>query len=94
MAKAILMLDADGLALAPATLCAEAVEEARELNLPLFDQVLAQLSAGKEIRAAGAARYELFQEGQRVEMLEVFDTPPPPDGREMATHEINRIGTK
>ena len=82
MAKAILLLDPGGLALAPATLCAEAAEEARRLNLPLIDQVLAQLSAGKEMRANGNSSYELFQAGQRVAMLEIFDTPP--DGTEIS----------
>jgi len=82
VAKAILLLDPGGLALAPATLCAEAAEEARRLNLPLIDQVLAQLSAGKEMRANGNSSYELFQAGQRVAMLEIFDTPP--DGTEIS----------
>ncbi len=75
MAKAILLLDPDGLALAPATLCAEATEEARQLNLPLFDHVLAQLSAGKEMRANGGTSYELYQAGQCVAILEIFETP-------------------
>jgi hypothetical protein len=34
--KAILLLDPDGLALAPATLCAEVAGEAPNPNLPLF----------------------------------------------------------
>jgi hypothetical protein len=76
VAIAILLVDPDGLALAPATLCAEAAEEARQLNLPLFDDVLAQLSAGREMRANGEASYELFQAGRRVAMLEVFGIPP------------------
>jgi hypothetical protein len=76
VAKALLLVDSDGLALAPPTLCAEAAEEARLLNLPLFDYVLAQLSAGREMRANGEASYELFQAGRRVGMLEVFDIPP------------------
>jgi len=50
------------------------------LNLPLIDQVLAQLSVGKEMRANGNSSYELFQAGQRVAMLEIFDAPP--DGTE------------
>ena len=82
MAKAVLLLDPDGLALAPARLCAEAAEEARQLNLPLIDQVLAQLSVGKEMRANGNSSYELFQAGQRVAMLEIFDAPP--DGTEIS----------
>jgi hypothetical protein len=73
--KAILLLDTDGVALAPATLCAEAEEEARKLNLPLFDTVLARLSAGKEMRANGDSCYELCQEGRRVAILEIFDAP-------------------
>lgn len=75
MAKAILLLDPDGLALAPATLCAEAAEEARELNLPLFDRVLAQMTAGKEIRANGEISYELFQAGRRIGVLEILEAP-------------------
>ncbi len=76
MAKAILLLDTDGLALAPATLCAEAAEEARQLNLPLFDHILAQLSAGRELRANGNSSYELIQGGRCVGMVEIFETPP------------------
>jgi hypothetical protein len=76
VAKAILLLDPDGLALAPATLCAEAAEEARQLNLPLLDHVLAQLSAGRELRANGNSSYELIQAGRRVGMVEIFETPP------------------
>jgi hypothetical protein len=76
MMKAVLLLDSDGIALAPATLCADASEEARKLKLPLFDQVLAELSAGMEMRPAGETCYELFDEGQRVAVLEVFEPPP------------------
>lgn len=75
MAKAILLLDPDGLALAPAILCAEAAEEARRRNLPLFDHILAQLSAGAQLRPNGEASYELLQAGQRVAVLEIFETP-------------------
>lgn len=75
MAKAVLLVDPDGLALAPATLCAEGPEEARQLNLPLFDHVLSQLSAGRQIRPNGGTSYELFQAGERVAFLEIFDTP-------------------
>jgi len=82
VAKAILLLDPDGLALASATLCAEAPEEARQLNLPLIDQVLAQLRAGREMRANGNSSYELFQAGQHVAVIEIFDTPP--DGTELS----------
>jgi hypothetical protein len=73
--KAILLLDSDGIALAPATLCAEALEEARRLNLPLFDHVLIELSAGKVIRANSESSYELFEEGERVGRLEIFEAP-------------------
>lgn len=75
MPKAILLVDSDGIALAPATLCAEAVEEAGRLNLPLFDRVLAELSAGKVIRASGESSYELFEQGEHVGRLEIFEAP-------------------
>ena len=73
--KAILLLDSEGIALAPATLCAETQEEARRLNLPLFDQVLAELSKGMEMRVNGGSCYELFEEGERVGRLEIFEAP-------------------
>ena len=76
MMKAVLLLDSEGVALAPATLCTDASDEARKLKLPLFDQVLAELSAGMEMRPAGKTCYELFDEGQRVAVLEVFEPPP------------------
>jgi hypothetical protein len=75
MTTAILLLDPEGVALVPATLCAEAPEEARELDLPLLDQVLSQLSAGKELRPNGDSLYELFQDGQCVAMLEILEAP-------------------
>jgi len=75
VAKAILVLGLDGLALAPAVLCAEAAEEARKLNLPLFEDVFARLSAGKELRINGSTGYELFEAGEWVATLEVFDSP-------------------
>jgi hypothetical protein len=75
VAKAILLLDSDGLALAPPRLCAEDAEEARRLNLPLVGPVLAQLSAGKELRINGFSGYELIQAGECVAMLEVFEAP-------------------
>jgi hypothetical protein len=75
MTKAILLLDSDGIALAPATLCAETQEEAARLNLPLFDRVLAELSAGMEIRANGGSCYELFEEGECVGRLDIFEAP-------------------
>jgi hypothetical protein len=79
VAKAVLLLDPDGLALAPVTLCAEGLEEALQLNLPLFDHVLSQLSAGRQIRPNGGSSYELFQAGERVALLEIFDTPSDPE---------------
>jgi len=79
VAKAVLLLSLDGLALAPATLCAEGTEEARELNLPLFDHVLAELTAGRQIRANGGTSFELFQAGERVALLEIFNTPDAPE---------------
>ena len=75
MTKALLLLDADGVALAPATLCAEVAEEARELKLPLFDQVLVQLSGGLELRANDGSCYELYEEGRCVGLIEVFEAP-------------------
>jgi hypothetical protein len=75
VAKAILLLDPDGLALGPATLCAETAEEARKQNLPVFTDVVAQLSAGAELRVSGSACYQLFRAGQHVAMLEVFEIP-------------------
>ena len=75
MTKAILLLDAEGMALSPATLCAEAEEEARELRLPLFDQVLAQICGGRELRVKGGC-YELYEAGRRVALIEVLEAPP------------------
>jgi hypothetical protein len=73
--KAILPLDSDGVPVAPATLCAEAAEEAHKLRLPIFEQVLAELSEGMEMRAHGASQYELWDQGKLVGMLEVFEAP-------------------
>jgi hypothetical protein len=73
--KAILPLDSDGVPVAPATLCAEAAAEAHELRLPIFEQVLAQLSEGTEMRANGDSQYELWDQGRLVGMLEVFEAP-------------------
>jgi hypothetical protein len=73
--KAVLLLDADGVALAPATLCAEVEQEARDLRLPLFDQVLLQLSGGLELRVNGGSCYELYEEGRCVGLIEVFEAP-------------------
>jgi hypothetical protein len=73
MAKGILVLDSEDVALAPATLCAEGPEEARHLNLPMFNRWLAELSAGLEIRANDECSYDLFEDGERVGRLEVFE---------------------
>jgi hypothetical protein len=78
MSKAILLRDSDGIAVAPATLCAESQDEARRLNLPLFDHVLADLGAGMEIRAHGGSCYELFERGEHVGRLEIFEAPTSP----------------
>ena len=75
MTKAILRLDSDGVPLAPATLCADATEEAHKLRLPIFEQVLAELSEGMEMRANGGSQYELWDQGRLVGMLEVFEPP-------------------
>jgi hypothetical protein len=75
MAKAILVLDSEGIALAPATLCAEAPEEALHLNLPMFNRWHAELTAGLEIRADDGCSYDLFEDGERVGRLEVFEVP-------------------
>ena len=75
MTKAVLRLDSDGVPLAPATLCADAMEEARKLKLPIFEQVLAELSEGMEMRANGGSRYELWHQGRLVGMLEIFEPP-------------------
>jgi len=83
--KAVLRLDSDGVPLAPATLCADAAEEAQQLRLPIFEQVLAQLSEGMEMRANGDSQYELWDEGRLVGMLEVFE-PPRLYGEEKADH--------
>jgi hypothetical protein len=73
--KAVLRLDSDGVPIAPATLCADAAEEAHELRLPTFEQVLEELSEGMEMRANGGYRYELWYQGRLVGMLEVFEPP-------------------
>lgn len=75
MAKAILRLDSDGVPLAPATLCAEAAEEAHRLRLPIFEQVLTQLSDGMQMRANGGSQYELWDDGRVVGLLKVFEAP-------------------
>jgi hypothetical protein len=75
LTKAVLRLDSDGVPLAPATLCADAMEEAHKLKLPIFEQVLAELSEGMEMRANGGSRYELWDQGRLVGMLEIFEPP-------------------
>ena len=75
MTKAVLRLDSDGVPLAPATLCADAMEEAHKLKLPIFEQVLAELSEGMEMRANGGSQYELWDQGRLVGMLEIFEPP-------------------
>jgi hypothetical protein len=75
MGKAILLLDSEGIALAPATLCAEGPEESLHLNLPTFNRVLAGLSAGLEIRADDECSYDLFEDGERVGRPEGFEVP-------------------
>jgi hypothetical protein len=64
-----------GVPVAPATLCAEAAEEAHSLRLPIFEKLLAQLSEGMEMRANGGSQYELWEEGRLVGLLEVFEAP-------------------
>jgi hypothetical protein len=87
MSKAILLLDSDGVALAPATLCAEDTEEAQRLNLPLFDRVLAESSAGMEIRPNGSSCYDLLDEGVRTGRLEVFEAPSSPANEMAGPHK-------
>jgi hypothetical protein len=79
--KAVLRLDSDGVPLAPATLCADAADEAHNLRLPIFEQVLAQLSEGMEMRAVGGSQYELWDQGRLVGTLEIFE-PPRLNGKE------------
>ena len=75
MAKAVVLLDPDGLAQSRPILCAETPEEAQALRLPLIARVLAHLSAGKEMRTNGGTRYELFQATEHVGILEILDVP-------------------
>ncbi len=75
MAKAVVLLDTDGLAQSRPILCAETPEEAQALRVPLITRVLAHFSAGKEMRANGGTRYELFQATEHVGALEVLDVP-------------------
>ena len=75
MIKAIVVLDPNGFPLKPATLCAEAAAEAREHNLPLLDHLLADLTAGKELRPSGETAFELLHQGLRVGSVEIFEAP-------------------
>ena len=76
VAKSILILDTDGIALSPVILCAEADEEGRRRDLPLLEDILAGVSDGKELRANGEGRFELFRDGRRISILEIFGIPP------------------
>jgi hypothetical protein len=89
--KAILLLDSDGIAMAPATLCAESPEEAGRLSLPMFGLILTDLSAGKEIRANGRSCYELFEEGACVGRLEIFEAPASRAATDMAAQLKGRL---
>jgi hypothetical protein len=73
--KAIVLLGPDGVALAPAILCADDPAEASEHSIPLFEQVFAQLSAGMELRSSGDSTYELYEKGRRIGLLEVLERP-------------------
>jgi hypothetical protein len=43
--------------------------------LPIFEQVLEELSEGMEMRANGGSQYELWDQGTLVGMLEIFESP-------------------
>jgi hypothetical protein len=86
--KAVLRLDTDGVPLAPATLCADAADEAHKLRLPIFEQVLAQLSEGMEMRASGGSQYELWDQGRLVGTLEIFE-PPRLNGKEKGRSSVD-----
>jgi hypothetical protein len=73
--KAILLVGSDGVAMVPAILCADNPDEARQGSVPLFEDVFARLSNGKEIRSNGDSGYELFEKGQRVGSLEILESP-------------------
>jgi hypothetical protein len=85
--KAVLRLDSDGVPLAPATLCADAMDEARNPRLPNFEQVLAQLSEGMEMRAVGGSQYELWDQDRLVGTLEIFE-PPRLNGEEQVRLDV------
>jgi hypothetical protein len=73
--KAVLLLGTDGIASVPPIMCADSLDEARQGGIPFFDEIIAQLSGGKEIRPNGDSGYELYENGQRVGSLEVFESP-------------------
>jgi hypothetical protein len=73
--KAVLLLGPDGIASVPPILCADNLDEARRGGIPFFDEIIAQLSGGKEIRSIGDSGYELYENGQRVGSLEIFELP-------------------
>jgi hypothetical protein len=73
--KAILLLGPDDVAMEPAVLCADTLEEAKRDGMPLLGEIIAQLSGGKQILANGDAGYALYDEGRRVASLEIFETP-------------------
>jgi hypothetical protein len=73
--KAVLLLGPDGIACVRPILCADNPDEARQGGIPCFDEIIAQLSRGKEIRADGNSGYELYENGQRVGLLEIFESP-------------------
>ncbi len=75
MTKAVLLLGPDGIASVPPILCADNADEARQVGIPFFDEIIAQLSGGKEIRSNGDSGFELYENGQRVGSLEIFESP-------------------
>ncbi len=75
MAKAIVLLGVDGLALAPARACAETAEEVLHLDLPMLDAVLRQMCVGKDARPDGEGRYALFHEGRPAGRIEILEIP-------------------
>jgi hypothetical protein len=73
--KAVLLLGPDGIASVPPILCTDNPDEARQGGIPFFDEIIAQLSGGKEIRSNGDSGYELYENGQRVGSLEILESP-------------------
>jgi hypothetical protein len=70
-----LLLGPDGIASVPPVLCADNPDEARQGGIPFFDEIIARLSDGKEIRSNGDSGYELYENGQRVGSLEILESP-------------------